>query len=138
MPPYLPIKAVAAFAVSFLILALVPAAVSAQGNGSIYMVQGASVPIFFNFSVTGQTFLATILTFGSGGNGRWFAATGSTDGVSGTGQLLFPSGFALTLPPAGSLHFDLDQPGGTTGSFTTNGLSSFLSLTSGRMVRLFP
>jgi hypothetical protein len=139
MPVYLPIKAVAAFVVSFLILALVPAAVSAQGNGSIYQVQGGSVPIFFNFSVSGQTFVATILTFGpSGNNGRWFAVIGSTNGTSGTGELVFPSGLALTIPPGSSFHFDLDQPGAAGGSFTSSGLSGFLAVTSGRMVRLFP
>jgi hypothetical protein len=36
-------------------------------NGSMYAAQGASVPVFFNFSVSGQTFVATILTFFTGG-----------------------------------------------------------------------
>ena len=131
------VNVVAVFLTLLLILALGPAAVSAQGNGSLYAAQGASVPIFFNFSVSGPTFIATILTFGAGGNGRWFAAFGTTDGVIGTGQLVFPSSFTLNLPP-GSLHFQLDQPGGTAGSFTTTGLQGFLSITSGRMVRMFP
>ena len=97
------------------------------------------MPILFNFSVSGQTFIATILTFGpSGNNGRWFAAIGSTNETSGTGQLVFPSSFSFSLPPGGSLHFQLDQPGGAAGSFTTTGLQGFLSITSGRMVRLFP
>jgi hypothetical protein len=121
-----------------LLLILAPGEVSAQGNGSIYMVQDASVPIFLNFSVSGQTFVATILTFGAGGNGRWFAASGTTDGVSGTGQLVFPSGFTLNLPQGGSLQFQLDQAGAAAGTFTTTGLAAYLSLTSGRMVRLFP
>ena len=49
------------------VLALTPAAVSAQSlNGSIYAAQGASVPVLFNFSVSGETFIVTILTFGAG------------------------------------------------------------------------
>jgi len=136
MSLYRPVSA--AVVCLILLLALASATVSAQGNGSIYSVQGGSVPIFFNFSVSGQTFIATILTFGAGGNGRWFAASGTTDGVSGTGQLVFPSSFALNLPPGGSLHFQLDQPGSAAGSFATTGLQGFLSITSGRMVRLFP
>jgi hypothetical protein len=121
-----------------LILVFTPAVVSAQSNGSIYAVQGASVPVFFNFSVTGGSFVATILTFGNGGNGRWFAAFGTTNGTAGSGALLFPSGFALSQSPGTSLQFQLDQPNGPAGSFTTNGLQSFLSITSGRMVRIFP
>jgi hypothetical protein len=121
------------------VLALTPAAVLAESlNGSIYVAQGASVPVIFTFSVSGETFVAIILTFGAGGNGRWFAAVGTTDGVSGTGQLLFPTGFALTQPPGGSMQFQLDQPGAPTGSFTTTGLEGFLSLTSGPFVRVFP
>ncbi len=121
-----------------LILALSPAVASAQSNGSIYAAQGASVPLFFNFSVSGQSFVATILTFGNGGNGRWFAAFGSTNGTVGNGQLLFPSSFALNQAPGTSLPFQLDQPNGPAGSFTTTGLQGFLSITSGRMVRIFP
>ena len=121
-----------------LALALSPAVASAQSNGSIYAAQGASVPVFFNFSVSGQTFVATILTFGNGGNGRWFAAFGGTNGTVGNGQLLLPSSFALNQPPGGSLQFQLDQPNGPAGSFTTTGLQEFLSITSGRMVRIFP
>lgn len=116
--------------------ALTPLSVLAQSNGSIYAAQGASVPLLFNFSVSGQTFIATILTYGNGGNGRWFAALGSTDGVSGTGQVLSPSGFAFTQP--GSMQFQLDQPGAPTGSFTIRGLEAFLPLSSGRFVRIFP
>lgn len=132
-------KAAAAFMILSLGFTLAPAAVRAQSlNGSIYQVQGAAVPLFFMLSVSGQTFVAAILTFGAGGNGRWFAATGTSDGVSGTGQLIFPTRFALTQPAGTSMHFQLDQPGAPTGSFTTVGLESFLSLTSGRFVRVFP
>ena len=120
------------------VLALTPAAVLAQSNGSIYAAQGAPVPLFFNFSVSGQTFVATILTFGNGGNGRWFAAFGTTDGVSGTGQVIVPAGFALMQPPGASMQFQLDQAGAPAGSFTIKGLEAFLSLSSGRFVRVFP
>jgi drug/metabolite transporter superfamily protein YnfA len=136
---YRPVGAVATFLILLVILALRPAVVSAQSNGSIWAAQGGSVPVFFNFSVSGQTFVATILTFGPSGNhGQWFAAFGNTNGVSGTGQLLLPSGLTLTQPPASSFSFQLDQPNGVAGSFTTTGLQSFLSITSGRMVRIFP
>jgi drug/metabolite transporter superfamily protein YnfA len=139
MSRYRPVSAVATFLMLLLALALSPAVASAQSNGSIYAAQGGSVPVFFNFSVSGQTFVATILTFGPSGNhGQWFAAFGSTNGVSGTGQLLFPSGLALTQPPASSFSFQLDQPNGPAGSFTTTGLQGFLSITSGRMLRVFP
>jgi hypothetical protein len=122
-----------------LALAVVPAPAVAQSlSGAIYQAQGASVPIYFMFSVSGQTFVVAILTYGAGGNGRWFAASGATDGVSGTGQIVSPSGFVLTQPPGSTLHFQLDQPGAATGSFTTTGLGGFLSLTSGRLVRVFP
>ena len=131
-------KAVATLITLLVVLVLVPTAVFAQSNGSIYAVQGAAVPIFFNFSVAGPTFVATILTFGNGGNGRWFAAFGTTDGVNGAGQLILPSGFALTQPPNSTLTFKLDQPNAPTGSFTTHGLEGFLSITSGRFVRVFP
>ena len=139
MSRYRPVGAVATFLILLVILALCPAVVSAQSNGSIWAAQGGSVPVFFNFSVSGQTFVATILTFGPSGNhGQWFAAFGNTNGVSGTGQLLLPSGLTLTQPPASSFSFQLDQPNGVAGSFTTTGLQSFLSITSGRMVRIFP
>ena len=139
MRPYRPITAVATFVMLLLVVALGPTPASAQSNGSIYAVQGATVPVFFNFSVSGQTFVATILTFGPSGNhGQWFAAFGNTNGVSGTGPLLFPSGLSLTQPPASSFSFQLDQPNGSAGSFTTSGLQGFLSVTSGRMVRIFP
>jgi len=139
MSCYRPVGAVATFLILLVILALCPAVVSAQSNGSIWAAQGGSVPVFFNFSVSGQTFVATILTFGPSGNhGQWFAAFGNTNGVSGTGQLLLPSGLTLTQPPASSFSFQLDQPNGVAGSFTTTGLQSFLSITSGRMVRIFP
>src|SRR5256885_16408233 len=131
-------KAVATLMMLLVVLVLVPSAVFAQANGSIYQVQGASVPIFFNFSVAGPILFATILTFGNGGNGRWFAAFGTTDGVHGTAQLILPSGFALTQPPNSTLTFQLDQPNGPAGSFTTSGLELLLSLTSGRFVRIFP
>jgi hypothetical protein len=121
------------------VLALTPAAVSAQSlNGSIYVAQGAPVPILFDFSVSGQTFVVTFLTFGAGGNGRWFAAFGTTDEVSGTGQVIMPSGFAFMQPPGASIQFQLDQPGAAAGSFTIKGLEAFLSLSSGRFVRVFP
>ena len=131
--------AVATFMFLLLASTLTPAAVGAESlNGSIYAAQGAPVPVFFNFSVSGPTFVAMILTFGNGGNGRWFAGFGTTDGVSGTGQVILPSGFALMQPPGGSIQFQLDQPGGATGSFTIKGLDGLLSLTSGRIVRVFP
>jgi len=121
------------------VLAFLPAGALAQSlDGSIYAAQGAPVPVFFNFSVSGQTFVATILTFGNGGNGRWFAAFGTTDGTSGTAQILNPSAFNLTQPAGASLQFQLDQPDGPAGSFTTTGLAAFLSVTSGRFVRVFP
>jgi hypothetical protein len=120
------------------VLALTPAAVSAQSNGSIYAAQGAPVPVLFNFSVSGQTFIATILTFGMGGNGRWFAAFGTTDEVSGTGQVIVPSGLAFMQPAGASIQFQLDQPGAPAGSFTIKGLEPFLSISSGRFVRVFP
>ena len=136
---YRPVGAVATFLILLVILALCPAVVWAQSNGSIWAVQGGPVPVFFDFSVSGQTFVATILTFGpSGHHGEWFAAFGNTNGVSGTGQLLLPSDLALTQPPASSFSFQLDQPNGVAGSFTTTGLQEFLSITSGRMVRIFP
>ena len=139
MSRYRPVSVVATFLMLLLTLALSPAVVSAQSNGSIYAAQGASVPVFFNFSVVGQTFVATILTFGPSGNhGQWFAAFGTTNGVSGTGQLLVPAGLALAQPPGSSFQFQLDQPNGVGGSFTTTGLQGFLSITSGRMARIFP
>ena len=132
------VRIVAAFSMLLLVGALGPAPASAQSNGSLYAVQGASVPVFFNFSVSGQTLVATILTFGNGGNGRWFAAFGTTNGTVGNAQLIVPTAFALTQPPGGTLQFQLDQPNGPAGSFTTSGLQGFLSITSGRMVRIFP
>ena len=121
------------------VLALTPAAVSAQSNGSIYAAQGAPVPVLFNFSVSGETFVVTLLTFGSGGNGRWFAAFGTMDEASsGTGQVIMPSGFAFMQPAGASIQFQLDQPGANAGSFTIKGLEAFLSLSSGRFVRVFP
>src|SRR5262249_49155432 len=119
--------------------ALAPLTACAQSNGSIYAAQGGSVPVFFNFSVSGGTFLMTILTFGPSGNhGQWFAAFRSTNRVSGTGQVLLPAGLTLAQPPGGSFSFQLDQPNGPAGSFTSNGLQDFLAITSGRMVRIFP
>jgi hypothetical protein len=120
------------------VLTLAPTVVSAQSlNGSIYVAQGTSVPVAFAFSVSGSTFVAFILTFGpSGMHGRWFAAAGTTDGVSGTGQLLSPT--ALALPVVGTMQFQLDQPGAPTGSFTTQGLEGILAITSGRFLRIFP
>jgi len=130
--------------VMLLALALAPTVSAEPLHGSIYQVQGAPAPIFFIFSVSDQTFVAGILTFGQGGNGRWFAATGTTtDGVSGTGQIISPSGFALPLLPGGSFQFQLDEAG-AAGSFTTTGLGPFVSpaiatsLTAGNVVRIFP
>ena len=51
-------KAVATLMMLLVVLVLVPSAVFAQANGSIYQVQGASVPIFFNFSVAGPILFA--------------------------------------------------------------------------------
>jgi hypothetical protein len=127
------------FMIVLVVLAVTPAAVSAQSlNGSIYVAQGAPVPEIFTFSVSGEIFVATILTFGAGGNGRWFAAFGTTDGVNGTGQIIVPSGSTLMQPAGGSIQFQLDQPGGPAGSFTIKGLEAFLSLSSGRFVRILP
>jgi hypothetical protein len=81
--------------------------------------------------------VAAILTYGAGGNGRWFGATGPSNGVSGTGQVLSPSGFVLTQPTGATFQFQLD-PGAAGGTFSTPGLGSFLSRTSGRFVRIFP
>jgi hypothetical protein len=129
----------AAFVVLLLTLALAPAAASAQSNGSIWAVQGGSVPVFFNFSVSGSTFVAMILTFGPSGNhGQWFAAFGNTNGVSGSGQLLLPASLMLTQPANTAFSFQLDQPGAAAGSFTSTGLQGLLSVTSGRMNRIFP
>jgi hypothetical protein len=129
----------ATFGILLFVLAVPPAGVLAQSlSGSIYAAQGASVPVFFNFSVSGQTFVATILTFGTGGNGRWFAAFGTTDGVSGTAQVIVPTSFALMQPAGASMQFQLDQPGAPAGSYTIKGLEAFLSLSSGRFVRVFP
>jgi hypothetical protein len=131
------IRAVATFMIVLFLLTLAPTVVSAQSlNGSIYVAEGASVLTGFVFSVSGSSFVVFIVTFGTGGHGRWFVAAGSTDGKSGTGQLFSPTVF--TLPAAGSFQFTLDQPGAPTGSFTTQGLEGLLSLTSGRLVRIFP
>ena len=139
MSPYrtLRTKAVATLLILLFFLALTPVDALAQAlNGSLYLAEGGAVPVLLAFSVSGGTFVTFILTFGAGGNGRWFAAVGTTDGVSGTGQLLSPSAFSL--PTAGTMQFQLDQPGALTGSFTTDGLENFLSITSGRLVRIFP
>ena len=130
-------KAVATLMILLFVPALTPATVLAQSlNGSLYVAQGAPVAEIFAFSVSGGAFVAIILTFGMGGHGRWFAAVGTTDGVSGTGQILNPTGFAV--PTGGSMQFQLDGPGAPGGSFTTTGLEGLLSLTSGRFVRVFP
>jgi hypothetical protein len=134
-----PITIVAAALVGGLLLALLPAGGSAQSlNGAIYQAEAGSPPIYFFFSVSGPTFVVGILTYGAGGNGRWFAAAGNTDGVSGTGPAFSPSGFTLTQPVNTTFHFQLDGPGSAGGSFSTTGLSSFLSPVSGRIVRIFP
>lgn len=135
----LSVTAVAAFVILLSMLALGPEPVGAQGNGSIWAAQGGSVPVFFNFSVSGQTCVVTILTFGPSGNhGQWFAAFGNTNGVNGSGQLLNPAGGALTQPQGGSFSFQLDGSNSAGGSFASSGLQGFLSITSGRMVRVFP
>jgi hypothetical protein len=127
--------------ITFLItLTFVSSPASAQfPDGALYLAQGAQVPEFFMLTISGQTFVATILTFGpSGNNGRWFAAFGSTDGVRGTGQLIIPSSMMFTQPVGTSFQFQLDQSGGATGTFTIIGLESVLSLSSGGWVRVFP
>jgi|SRR5688572_624346 len=131
------IKAVAVCVMLLVVGALVPGMAIAELNGSLYTVQGASVPIFFNFSVSGATFVVTILTFGPGGNGRWFAAFGPTNGVTGGGQVISPSAFNLTQPANSSFQFQLDA-NELAGNFQTTGLQGFLSVTSGRFVRVFP
>jgi len=132
-------KAAAALVILLLALALAPTAALAQSlNGSIYLAEGSSVPLVFTFSVSGQTFVAAILTFGGGGNGRWFAAAGSTDGTSGTGQVIIPAGFTVTVQAGSSMQFQLDQPGAPGGSFTIVGLENLLPVSSGRFVRVFP
>jgi hypothetical protein len=133
------VTVVAAAVLVALILAVVPTIASAQSlNGAIYQVDGSSPTIYLIFSTSGQTFIVGILTYGAGGNGRWFGAMGSTDGVSGTGQVLAPSGFTLTQPSGSTFHFQLDAPGSVGGSFSTTGLSSFLSPVTGRFTRVFP
>jgi hypothetical protein len=130
---------VAPLALLLLILTLIPAVASAQSNGSIWAVQGGSVPVFFDFSVSGSTFVVTILTFGPSGNhGQWFAAFGTTNGVNGSGQLLLPASLSLSQPSNTAFSFQLDQPGAAAGSFTSTGLQGLLSITAGRMLRIFP
>ena len=127
--------------VSFLFaLTFVSSSASAQlPGGALYIAPGAQVPELFTLTISGQTFVATILTFGpSGNNGRWFAAVGSTDGVTGTGQLILPANKTFTQPAGTSFQFRLDQPGGVTGTFTIIGLEGVLSLSSGTWVRVFP
>jgi hypothetical protein len=129
-------RAVATLTIVLILLPLTSAVSSAQAlNGTIYAADGSSVPVLFVFSISGPTFVTFIITFGNGGHGRWFAAVGNTDGVSGTGTLLSPNFF--TVPAVGTFHFQLD-PGGATGTFTSQGLEGILSLTSGRLVRFFP
>lgn len=45
---------------------------------------------------------------------------------------------SLMQPAGASMQFQLDQPGAPAGSFTIKGLEAFLSLSSGRFVRVFP
>ena len=133
------IKAVATFMILLSVLALSPAAVSAADLSGVYLAQGAPVLVAFTITASGPIFFATILTYGAGGRGRWFAVIGTTDGVaSGTGRLLLPEGFAFTQPPGGGMTFQLDGPGSSTGSYTLTGLDGLVSLTSGRLVRVFP
>jgi hypothetical protein len=128
-------------AVAFTLLAasLLAAPASAELNGALYAVPGATIPIGFMFSVSGQDFVAAILTFGGGGNGRFFLATGTTDGASGSGVVLSPQGFGIPVIPSSSFQFQLDQDGNTgTFTITTTGLSSFLSQSSGTLTRVVP
>jgi len=120
------------------LLVAVPRASAQSLHGTLYQADGATPGIYFIFSVSGSTFITGILTFGAGGNGRWFGAMGTTDGVTGTGQVLSPSGFALTQPANTTFHFQLDAPGAAHGSYSTTGLSSFISPVSGRFSRIFP
>lgn len=130
-------KLVALLLILVLAVVVVPAMALAQSlNGSIYQVQGSSVSLMF--SVVGQTFVTTILSFGNGGNGRWFAAAGTTDGVSGTGEIIVPSVFSVHIQPGGSFQFQLDQAGSAGGSVTITGLGSLIPISSGRLVRVFP
>jgi len=121
-----------------LLLTLTFAAIaSAELNGSLYAVAGANPPIAFMFSVSDQTFVTAILTFGAGGNGRFFLATGTTDGVTGSGFILSPQNFGLPVVPNSSFQFELTGDG-STGTFATVGLAAFLSETSGTIVRVVP
>ena len=118
-----------------LLTLMLAATASAELNGAIYVVPGATTAIAFTFSVSGENFVATILTFGAGGNGRYFLAVGNTDGASGSGQILSPQGFGTPVLPNGVFTFQVD---GSTGTFTTTGLGAFLSQTSGNLARAFP
>jgi len=136
-------KAVATLTMLLFVLVLAPAAGFAQSNGSIYQTTGINVPIYFNFSVSGPTFVVTILAYGAKGNGRWFAGFGTTDGVNATGKILLPSGFVTEPLDGGSVTFTFDQPNGLVGNFTVLGLEGLLTdrerdITSGRFVRIFP
>jgi hypothetical protein len=133
-------KSTAVFVMVVLALALAGPA-SAQSNGGIYQAlapNGAPVGQYFIFSVSGGQFVVGILTFGAGGNGRWFGAKGGSDGTNAGGQIISPSQFNLTEPAGASLQFHLDSPGAATGSYTTSGLGSLLPQPSGRVVRVFP
>ncbi len=123
-----------------LALTFISSSASAQSpGGALYVAPGAPVPELFTLTISGQTFVATILTFGpSGNNGRWFAAVGSMDGLRGTGQLILPANKTFTQPAGTSFQFQLDQPGGATGTFTIIGLEGVLSQSSGSWVRVFP
>jgi hypothetical protein len=131
-------KAVAIFVLLLLALVVAPPATFAQSlNGAIFQAEGED-PLYFMFSVSGPSFVVAMLSFGGGGNGRWFAAFGATDGVSGAGQVISPAGFALTTPAGMSMQFQLDEADASTGSFTTTGMQNLLFVTSGRFVRIFP
>lgn len=133
------IAVVAAVMVLGVLAAAVPSASAQSLNGSIYQVDGASPAVYFIFSVSGSTFITGLLTYGgSNGTGRWLGAIGGTDGVSGTGQILSPSGFTLTTPPDTTFHFQLDALGAVHGSFSTTGLSGLIPQESGRFTRIFP
>jgi hypothetical protein len=136
--PRLLITAVGAVMVLGVLVAAVPTASAQSLNGSIYQADGASPPLYVFFSVSGSTFIAGLLTYNSNGNGRWAGAIGSTDGVSGTGQVLAPSGFTLTVPPNTTFHFQLDAPGAAHGSYSSTGLTGFISPESGRFTRISP
>jgi len=107
-------------------------------SGAIFAVENAPVLIALQFSVVGQAFAVTILTFGGGGNGRWFIAAGTINGLSGTAQIFSPQGFGFTPIQGGQFQYQLNQADPTRGTFTTTGLSGFINPTSGNIFRVLP